>query len=214
VTRTAGSDVETGSATLEALGGVDSRVNLALTNGQQSEITNQSTDSPGCQWSGTDARVHAMPSQNCWVPASWFFPALALAQALNDPSIAITYAGQENRNGRAVQHIHLSRVFSSSYADAATVALLEHLATADAYLDASNFLPVALQFNIHPDNNAGLDIPVEIQYGNFESIGGVLLPAHIEKLINGSLFLDFNVTGAATNTSPSQADFAVTASGQ
>jgi hypothetical protein len=208
VTRTAGSDVETGSATLEALGGTESRVSLALTDGQQTETINQSQAVAG-QWSNQDGVAHAVASHNCWIPANWYFPALALAEVLNDPSVTIAYVGQETRNGEAVQRIRFFRVFPADSGAAATLALLEHLTTGDIYFDAANSLPAELDFNIHPDNNAGSDIPVEVRYSGYQKLSGIFLPTHIEKRINHAPFLDFNLTGATINTNIPAADFSI-----
>ena len=210
-TRTAGSDVETGTATLEALSGEASRVSLALTDGQQSETINQSQAAPGGQWSGTDGSVHPMALHNSMIPASWFFPALALAQAINDPSISITYIGQETLDGEVVQRVRFWRILRGEAGTPEDLARFHDLSAADVYLDASNSLPVELDFNLHPDNNLSVDIPAEIQYSGYQKIGGILLPARIQKSLNHSVILDLNVTGAAVNTNLSPADFAVAA---
>ena len=209
VTQTTGDDIDTGSATLEALGGIASRVSLALTNGPQVEIISQSQGAPAGQWSGTDSSVHPMALHNCLTPASWFFPALALAQAINDPSIMITYVGKDTWNDVTVQHVRFWRALPSSTSSAANVDQVAPLAAVDVYLDLGNLLPVALDFNAHPDDNASIDIPIEIQYGGYQNLSGILLPTHIQKLMNYSLFLDINVTSAAINANLSSADFAV-----
>lgn len=214
VTRTAGSDVETGTATLEALGGAASRVSMSLSDGQQSEVINQSQGDTAGQWSGADATVHPMAQHNCWIPASWFFPALVMGEALNDPSVSISYSGQETRDGVAVEHIRFWRVFASDGGSAAALTLLEHLTAADVYLDAATSAPVDLDFNIHPDNNAAQDIPVEIQYSGYQKMSGIFMPARVQKFINNSLFLDLNITGAALNTSISPAEFGITTQAQ
>lgn len=214
VTRTSGSDVETGSATLEALGGIESRVNLSLSNGQQTEVINQSAGAAAGQWSGTDATIHPMIQHNCWIPASWFFPAFVLGEALNDPSVSISYIGQETHDGIAVEHIRFGRVFAAGGGSTTALTLLEHLTAADVYLGAANSVPVALDFNIHPDNNAAQDIPVEIEYSDYQKMSGILLPARVQKLIDSSPFLDLNFTGAALNTNLSPTEFAVTTQAQ
>jgi hypothetical protein len=214
VTRTADSDLETGSATLEALGGGESRINLTLTAGQRSEVINQSQGAPAGQWSGPDGTVHAMASHNCWAPASWFFPALALGQAANDPSMAITYIGQETRDSVVVQHIRFWHLLQNSNISPKLQARLEALNAVDVYLDAANSLPVELDFNLHPDSNAAVNIAVEVLYSNYQGANGIFLPEHIKKLINNSLFLDLRVTKATVNTNFSTADFAITAVAQ
>lgn len=211
VTRTAGSDVENGSATLEALGWAESRIDISLTNGQWTEIMNQSQGAPTGQWSGADGTAHAMATHNSLVPASWFFPVFVLAGALNDPAVTVTYIGQETRNGETVQHLKFWHVLRGESGSADSLAQFHALSTADVYLNATSSLPVELDFNIHPDRSATVDIPIEIQYSGYQKMSGILLPTHIQKRINHSLFLDLNVTGATINTSLSPSDFAITA---
>lgn len=207
VTLTAGSDVETGTATLQALGGVAGRIQMTLTDGPRSEVINQSQGALAGQWSGPDGSRHAMAQHNALVPAAWFFPALALAEALNDPSVQLAYVGQEIKDSVAVQHIRFWRVIPTGLSSGAAIQLFEHLTSADVYLAAASSLPVALDFNFHPDQNELLDIPVEIQYSNYQKINGILLPAHIQKFINNSLQLDLNITGAAINSGIPGSDF-------
>lgn len=214
VTRTAGADVETGAVTLQALGGLAGRMNMTLTDGPRSEVINQSQGPLAGEWSGPDGAQHAMAQHNALVPAAWFFPALALAEALNDPSVQVAYVDQEMMGGVAVQHVQFWRVVPSGLSSAAASGLVGHLTTADVYVAAANSLPVALDFNIHPDNNEKLDIPVEIQYSNYQKQNGILLPAHVQKFINNSLFLDLNIAGVAVNTNLSASDFAVAAANQ
>jgi len=205
-TRTAGSDIESGTVTLRALGGLDGRMDLTLTNGPRSEVINQSHGTTG-EWSGPDGAQHAMAQHNSFVPAAWFFPALALAQALNDPSIQLAYVGQEMKESVAVQHIRFWRMIPAGISSDGQIKLFEHLTSADVYLDAANSLPVALDFNLHPDGNELLDIPVKVRYSDYQKLNGILLPGRVQKFINNSLLLDLNITGAAVNTNLSPAEF-------
>jgi len=214
VTRTAGSDVETGAVTLQALGGLAGRMNMTLTNGPWTEVINQLQGALGGEWSGPDGVQHAMAQHNALVPAAWFFPALALAEALSDPSVQVAYVDQETMGGVAVAHIQFWRVLPSGLSSADASGLFAHLTTADVYLAAANSLPVALGFNIHPDDNEKLDIPIEIQYGDYQKINGILSPARVQKFINNSPFLDLSITGVAVNSNLSPSDFAVAAANQ
>ena len=62
----AGSDQESGSATLEARTGYESRIVLSLSGGQRSEVRNGSDTPPHGKWSGSDATWHTMPLHSCW----------------------------------------------------------------------------------------------------------------------------------------------------
>ena len=78
-----------------------------------------------------------------------------------------------------------------------------------AVLDSTTFLPDAITFNIHPDNNALLDIPVEIDFSDYRPVSGTQVPFRIQKFLNNSLFLDFQVQNAAINSGLSASAFAI-----
>jgi hypothetical protein len=76
-------------------------------------------------------------------------------------------------------------------------------------LDASTYLPVALTFNAHPDNDAGTNIPVEIDFSNYQQVNGVQIPFHVQKFLNGPLFLDVTVQSAVVNSGVPPSAFSV-----
>jgi hypothetical protein len=85
----------------------------------------------------------------------------------------------------------------------------QRLSTSDFYLDAASFLPVALSFNAHPDDDANTDISLEIDVSNYRPVNGVQIPFHIEKLIFGGLALDLVVTNASLNSGVSDDPFEI-----
>jgi hypothetical protein len=58
-----------------------------------------------------------------------------------------------------------------------------------------------MDFNVHPDDNAAVNIPVEIRFSNYVESGGVWQPAKIEKYLNSTLIL----TLQANSSTPSLA---------
>jgi len=93
---------DSGTATMQAVGTGESRVDLALAGGTRTEIRDAQTGVALGQWmAGNDSGYFAM--QNCWTDAVWFFPPLgSLSMGSN---IVLVYVGQENRSGATVQHI-------------------------------------------------------------------------------------------------------------
>jgi len=79
----------------------------------------------------------------------------------------------------------------------------------DFYLDAASSLPTALVFNDHPDKDALVNIPVEIDFSDYQQISGMQVPMHIQKLMNGTLLLDITLTGAVFNTGLALTEFSV-----
>jgi len=203
----AGSDKETGPTTLLAKGTGESRVDLKLSGGTRTEVRNDTAGSPQGESTASDGTVEAWSQHNCWINASWFFPALSILAATSDPSMILTYVGLESRDTGSVQHIRAYRYVPSKRAG--TVALTTSLSTEDIYLDSTSLLPVAFSFNTHPDDDMATNILVEIDFFAYQSSNGVQVPMRVQKLINGGLALDIAVTSAAVNAGLSDAPFAI-----
>ena len=197
----AGSDEETGTATLTALGNQESLVQLNLSGGSRQEIRN----GPAGAWSGPDGTAHSMATNNCWMDASWFFPALTLEAVATDPQTNVSYLGADTSKGRPLLHLQVTRTGSAQ--DPNTAAVIQQLSAMDIYFDPQSLLPVVLDFNVQPDTGLKKNIPVEIQFGNFQSMGGVLVPAQIEKYLQGSLLLNLAVITVSINSGVPQTVF-------
>jgi hypothetical protein len=190
----AGSDEETGTATLTARGNQLSLVQLNLSGGARQETRN----GPAGAWSGPDGTAHSTAIHNCWTDASWFFPALTLEAIANSPLTNASYLGTDTSKGRPLLHLRVTRVPAGQAAN--VTALILGLSTMDIYFDPQSFLPVVLDFNTHPDTDANTNLPAEIQFGNFQSISGGLVPFRIQKYFQGSLLLDLAVTNVSLNS--------------
>ncbi|HTF24122.1 MAG TPA: hypothetical protein VK937_09400 [Candidatus Limnocylindria bacterium] len=203
----AGSDRETGTATLEGHTGYESRIVLSLSGGQRLEIHNASGAPPQGKWAGSDGVWHSMPLHGCWIDPTWFFPALTIQSALNDPQISLTYLGQGTKAGVAVQHIQISRLVPGQTTTATS--LIQRLSQVDMYLDSTTNLPMASDFNFHPDTDASLDLPVEVQFSGWQLVNGFQVPSRIQKSLQGSLTLDLSGVTISVNTGLPQSDFTI-----
>jgi hypothetical protein len=205
-TRSAGSDTGTGTVTLKALGTSSSRMDLSLSDGTFSEIRTSPSGGPQGQWLAATGSYNSMAIHNCFTDAAWFFPALTVLSETSNSNLSIIYVGQETKNGISVQHLHFA---SNSAAQTTGVAdPLVALSGTDVYLASSSLLPVAFAFNSHPDNNALLNIPVEVDFSNYEVVNGVQIPFRIQKFLNGSLFLDMTIQSANVNSALTDSAFA------
>lgn len=200
-TRTAGSDVETGNITLRALGYGNARLDLSSSSGTRSEVRNIA-NGPGGFWVGPGGVSHTMAYHNCMTDAAWFFPALSVLSQLSNPDFVVTYVGPETRAGVNVYHIQIWMEVTSD-----TSGILLRLSTEDVYLSASSYLPVALVFNTHPDDDALTNIRSEVDFSNYQQVNGVEIPFRIQMLLNGGLFLDTTVESVVLNSGLPQSDF-------
>lgn len=188
---TYGSDQQTGTVTLQANANGQSRMLLQMPSGSRVETQNPYSESQRqCTWSGADAVVHSSAVHHCWLDAIWFLPAITMqtgAGAADDvPSVAqSTNPGQV----RIHRERHLVDVDSAQ-----TAQFIAHLSAVDLDLEAATGLPLLLAYAAHPDNDAGIDMAVEVRYGAYSTFSGVTVPTHIQKFINHSLILDLQIT--------------------
>lgn len=222
----AGSDDETGTATLKATSLGDSLVDLNLSSGTHIEIRNHSgiplanSLPPGVSlpselepigaWSGSDGVLHGMAAHNVLTDATWFFPALTLERLTSSSSFLLSYVGQETHNGQAV--IHLSAwlgVSPEASSQPQFAVLAQRLSELEIFLDPSTSLPVALAFNSHPEDNFFRDIAIEVQFSDYQAVSGVQVPMHVQKYVNNGLSLELQLGGATLNTGLSGSNFTI-----
>jgi hypothetical protein len=207
--RIAGSEDDAGTAVLKALASGASRIDLSLSSGPRSEITNISASPVAGSWSSPDGISHPIAYHNLLlVDSAWFFPVFAISRGLGTGHAA-SYIGQETRNGQTVHHVTIAQ--TPAFESPKGAPSLAHLSQIDFYLDAITLLPASASFNVHPDTDAGVDIPVEVRFSDYRNINGVQVPFHVQKFLRGVSFLDFQFTSAALNTGLSATEFAVSA---
>ncbi len=189
-------DQENGAVTLKALGTGESRMDIVLSGGTRTEIRDASAGFPQGKWLNPDGTSGQFAGHNTMTDAVWFFPALgALGGGQN---IVLKYVGLESRNGEPVQHLQ-SYVFQQ-ISNTAIASPLQQLSTMDFYLDAVTFLPVSVSLKTHPDNNAAINLLTEVDFANYQSIGGFNVPTHIQRYQQGTLMLDVSISDATFNT--------------
>jgi hypothetical protein len=194
----AGSDNETGNAVLTANADGSFSVQLQLAQSSRTEAQTSFASGQSCTWSGTDGVSHAMAAHNCMGSMAWFLPQVALFGNQQSSAVATSIQSATVGDGSTVWDVGQQTTPAAALpSDAA--ALIAHLSSMDLYLDPTTYLPNGLAFNIHPDRNAAADIPVQIVFGNYQTVNGVSLPFHIQRYVNGSLQLDLAVTQASAN---------------
>lgn len=197
VNRTAGSDIESGTVILRATAVGQSRMDLTLPAGNRSEARDDSQSPPVGQWLAPGGSVQPIAQHNLLTEPAWFYPSFVLARVLSNSAYSISSMDQESKNGSSVDHITVSQ---QSPVPAGTQDWLTTLSRMDVYLDATSFLPVAVDLNTHPDDNAALNIPIEIQFSDYQAIQGLQVPMRVLQLVNNSVLLDIEVTQASFNT--------------
>lgn len=192
-TSISGSDYQQGTATLEAKGTREARIDLSLPGGKRSDVRSLANAAPVGSWQRNGEPVTAYAWHNCWTDAAWFFPVFSsLAQTANQRFI-FAYVGPELHDNVATQHIQIYQVQSGS-------ADVQRLSKTDFYLDANSYLPIAISSYLHPDDNFIVDVPVEVNFANYQDVSGVRIPFHVQQSMNGTVMLDLTITGAILNS--------------
>ncbi len=204
--RIAGSDEETGTVVLRGMAAGHSRMDIKFPSGPRSEVRAKSANGSVGSWSGPDGVSNAISHHNLMTDPTWFFPAFVLARALSGSGYVAIYVGRETRNSVAVEHL---TVVQQSGASPEISTMLQHLSRMDIFLDSATFLPVVIAFNTHPDKDAGRDIPVEVRFSDYRTVGGARVPFRVQKYLNNSLVLEFQFGTAALNTGLSASAFNV-----
>ncbi|HWZ97847.1 MAG TPA: hypothetical protein VN025_08810 [Candidatus Dormibacteraeota bacterium] len=195
--RIAGSDDESGTVTLKVLSSGATRLDFNFPSGPRSEFKSFVSNAPTGGWSGPYGVIHSIADHNLVNDWGWF-PVFTIAASTNVQSSILTLIGSETRNNESVIHIAASQQFPALSSDVA--ALTQHLSQIDIFLDATTLFPASIAYNIHPDNNALLDIPVELRFSDYRAVNGAQIPFHIQKFINSTLALDLQFQNAALNT--------------
>lgn len=189
----AGADDETGAFTFRATSTGSSRIDLAFTSGTRSQTRQFGQGAPSGAWMDEDGVPHASSQHNLMSGYDWPFPELILNQFLTDPLMSVTFVGQEGTL------LHFSGCEQRTGISSAANGLLQHLTQVDLWLDPTTLLPAQASFNIHPDGNAGFDIPVRIDYLNYQTLSGVVIPTHVQKFVNANLVLDAQIQSISVN---------------
>lgn len=193
----AGSDKGSGTATLTASADGSYSVQLQLDSGSHMEEQTSFASGPTCSYSGKDAVVHLSAGHNCMNNLAWFIPGVSLFGGKQPISVSALLTAEDN-SSQPVLHLRQQLTPIDSL-DARTRQLLTHLSTIDLYLDPVSFLPAILDYKIHSDRNAAVDIPVQVLFTNYQTVNGVRIPFRIRRYVDGTLQLDLVVSSAQAN---------------
>jgi hypothetical protein len=193
VTSISGSDNETGTAVMQAKGGSESRIDLTLNGGTRSDVRNVVSGIPGGAWQKSGDAATRYASHNCWTDATWFFPAFSSLSRFSDPNFLFTYIGPETWSDLSTVHLRVQQLSSK-------FPLVSQLSATEFYLDPATFLPLGIAFQSHSDTDVNVNIPTVIRFANYQSISGVQVPFHIQRMFNGTVTLDMIATRTIINS--------------
>lgn len=199
---TAGSSDDTGSFTGNCSTGGSSQLSLQLSSGSFTENRQTTNGIPSGNWVDSSGVQHPMAQHNLLSPASWFCPVVALSQIVSATKLNYQFIGNELKNGATLAHFTINNVATGTSLPAQ---LVTHISQVDIYLNPQTSMPAVFDFTVHPDINAGTDIPVEIAFSNYTQVNGVWIPFTVERYVNSTLTLELKIQTVSVTPTASNA---------
>ena len=188
----AGSTNENGTFSFDLQSTGESKLDLKLASLTRTESTDAISDDPHCTVTKADGVAKETAVHNCWRSLDWLVPLLVLQKHASELHSAPTPSAEKSRD--AASEFTVRR--SNSHATGKTQALIEKLSAVTLKLDPATSLPASMDFNAHPEEDAGTDIPIVVRYSDYRQISGASIPFHIQKYLNNGLVLDLQVDDA------------------
>jgi hypothetical protein len=189
----AGGAVDSGTATLTAASSGAAQMQLSLAQ-KGTWVESESAFGMGmdCQWSGTDGVLHTGDFMNCLKPAVWFLPSISLQPPSLPTGVGVSDLGTGTVGPGTYRHLQIQAVLADipSYLLSPTMTA----STTDIGFDPNTLLPAVLLWQVHPDNGAQINVPIEIRYSNYQKVSGIEIPFSVQRYVNGALQLDIQVT--------------------
>lgn len=165
-----GDSGDSGSFNVQCAVSGNSQLQMQLQSGSRTEIRQISNGVSSGTWIDAQGTSHAMVDHNLYSPESWACPAVLISRLLLSSTRTIQFVGIEQKNGLTTAHF--SSTVPATGTDQASQ-LLSHLTQVDLYIDPQSLQPLVVDFNIHPDNDAGVDIPIEVCFSGYQQFGTV-----------------------------------------
>jgi hypothetical protein len=196
----AGDEVQ-GTVTVKGRGVGQFRLDAILSNGTRSWAVNNGT---GFE-KEPDGTTSQIPYHNTLNFGNLTFPLYFLSAVVQDTSTSITYVGMETKNGSQVHHIRAQKVFGR---DADPSGILGKLTRRDFFVDCTTFQVVATLDMVHPARASTLSYPREMQFSDYRTINGILVPFSIMEVATGQRTYSIQLTQVTFNSGLQDSDFA------
>jgi hypothetical protein len=192
---TAGSLHESGTAQLQAKVDGSTSAQLNIGPASRTEIQTKADYSRTCVWIDASGNSHKILGPNCFIAIPWFAPSLFTQPlSLLPELLGIIDVGEVSNNNATLHQI--SYLLNLQGADSSSTNHATSLSTVKVFCDPQTYLPVSLEYVIHPDTDDAQNIAVRVIFSNYQSASGVMLPLHIERYVNHSLQLKLDINAA------------------
>lgn len=188
-----GSTDETGAFTASCDLSDQSKYSLRLSSKTYEESRVEGDENTSGTWTDEQGNAKDMALHNAVTPAAWYCPQVVVARILKSRKLSISEVVDSGDEDTAnLIHLVVSPNAVSDEIKRRTLPLIK----VDLYIDRTTQRLAAMRFNLHPDNNVTVDVPVEIRYSDYQLSGGVWVPHSIDKYVNNVPALKINIESA------------------
>jgi hypothetical protein len=124
----------------------------------------------------------------------WFLPSISLQPTAIPAGVGVADLGTGTVGSGTYRHLQTQAVLTGMPSKLLSRSV--EASTTDLGIDPTTTLPSVLRYQVHPDNGANVDIPIEIRYSNYQKVNGAEIPFLIQRYVNGSLQLEIRVNSA------------------
>lgn len=195
----AGDEVQ-GTVTVKGRGLTEFRMDASVQSGSRSIVVSGSNGSV----KDIDGSTRTLPADDLVYLASPTFPSTQVEAALQDTSANITFVGLVSHNGRQVDDVRVQKDYGNNVDP---TGYRTKLATRDFFIDPASFQVLSSQDSAHPKDNLSHTCPHEMQFSNYQSTNGILVPNAITETVCGQTTASISLTQISFNTGLTDGDF-------
>lgn len=129
---------------------------------------------------------------------NWWFPWLSILGEWSEPDVQVEYLGIEGTEHK----IRLRR-------SAPQTEFGDIHEPCDVFLDSTTMLPTRLTYQRHPADNLLRDIPAEVRYSDYRTVGGIQAPFQLSYSMRGALIFESRIVNLAANQGTAETDFSL-----
>ena len=152
-----------------------------------------------CQSTNAEGVAKTLSNQSCIRPVPWFAPWLAYKMSSDGNSTPIEKTTAEDQTAGFKRWGFSAPVVVSAKAKSKTSILIPPSSEVQILYDPKTSLPARLEFSDYPTSDPARKIDVYVLFSDYRLEQGMMLPHRIQRYVQRTLQLDFEITSVKTN---------------
>lgn len=152
----------------------------------------------------TDGKLTEIPVHNTLNLGALTFPYPAIAAALTDPQVTISYVGLVTSGGKQFHQVRVTRNFPI---DVDPRGIMTKLSQIDYLVDAQTSLVAKTADFTHPKENLNESYPHEVELESYTTMSGVAVPTLVREKIGTQTMWELRISTITFNGNLTDTDF-------